>query len=967
PLGFIRHLYLNGNTLWIGTLSGLYRVPDVNIEQLHVERMFGAIEPLQSNIYAIQQDSEGALWIATNRGLTRIFPDTGDFRHFSSADGLQSEEFNGDASLLDSQGRMWFAGPSGVNSFVPGNFSISDFEPPVWFTAIKTSTQHKTIHLPALFKSITLGPSQDMLSVRFAALDYTSPERIQYRIRMNNEQWVDIGHRNEIAYANLAPGRYILQVAASNADGRFGEHFRALRIDITPPWWQTTSAYLAYFVIFMLLVWGYIQWRKQKLGESLEHQREVRRAKRWLEWALWGTGDALWIWDLISNRTKRIGLEKLLGYQENELTDESSHLEWLIHPEDLPKVDELIQKHLTHPESSHFEAEYRMRAADGSWRWILDRGRVVEHDEHGRPLRVAGTFRDITDRKKTEEELKLFALVIRNMSEMVVVTDANLRILSFNPAFQTTLAVDSDKLEGQNLAEFIAPIRATNRIVSWQKDIAVAGHWSGELTVGPATEKARYVWSEMTAIFDTQRSLRYVVCVMTDLTDQKKAEAELHYLTHFDHLTQLPNRLMFMELLEKAVAKARRTNHCVGVLLIELDNFKHVNDSLGHDAGDLLLQAFAQRMKDKFSSQYKFCRLGGDEFAIIAEHFKTGDSLQTLLQEIRELITTPFDLNGQDVNITVSIGISLYPDDAEDARSLLKYADTAVHAAKSSGRNAYQFYSHDMNQRITRRLEIEAALRHALARNEFSLVYQPKFDLINGTITGVEALLRWKSQQIGDVRPDEFIPIAEETGLIDDIGTWVFDRACQDALTWQAQLNEPLNIAINLSPRQFKSHDLVEQLQQSLQKYNLSATQFTLEITETLLMENAEHTIHICDSLKATGFQLSIDDFGTGYSSLSYLKRFPIDSLKIDRSFVRDIIDDMDDAAITSAIIGLAHNLALVVVAEGVETAQQLVFLRASGCDEIQGYLISPPTTAEDVIRIVESARRGEFNRFFHH
>jgi diguanylate cyclase (GGDEF)-like protein/PAS domain S-box-containing protein len=448
-----------------------------------------------------------------------------------------------------------------------------------------------------------------------------------------------------------------------------------------------------------------------------------------------------------------------------------------------------------------------------------------------------------------------------------------------------------------------------------------------------------------------------------DVSERKQAEERIRTLAYYDSLTHLPNRQLYNEQLNFALSSARRHTSKVATVLFDLDHFKRINETLGHSVGDRLLVAVAERLRQclrdydavsraevvSSKSGTTLARLGGDEFILAMADIDRAEDAAKAAHRLIQAMQTPFRLDEHEIVMTASIGISLYPDDGEDTETLLKNADSALYHAKDAGRNNYQFYNQSMNAKALARLSLEGSLRRALEKQEFLLHYQPQVDARSGAIVGAEALIRWGHSDLGLVSPLDFIPLAEESGLIVPIGEWVLQTACAELKAWQDAGNGTLRMAVNLSGRQFRQHDLVETVQRAIGAAGIDPQSLELEITESVLMQDASETARLLDNLKALGVKLSVDDFGTGYSSLSYLKRFPIDSLKIDRSFIRDIASDPDDAAITTAILAMAGGLGLEVVAEGVETMEQLGFLRGRKCQMIQGYLFSKPLPSEQI------------------
>jgi diguanylate cyclase (GGDEF)-like protein/PAS domain S-box-containing protein len=448
-------------------------------------------------------------------------------------------------------------------------------------------------------------------------------------------------------------------------------------------------------------------------------------------------------------------------------------------------------------------------------------------------------------------------------------------------------------------------------------------------------------------------SARRLVFVLQDLTERKEQEERTRFLADHDELTGLPNRSLFRQALNKALERAERSGKMLSILFFDLDRFKNINDSLGHDAGDEVLRAVAERLTACVRKIDMVARFGGDEFAVLTEGLMAEDQASTVARKILEALSTPMVLAGRQYRPAASIGISTYPTDGHDAQSLLKHADIAMYRAKEEGRGTFQFYSEQLNTHSLQRLEFESNLSNALNNREFVLYYQPKIDLATGSITGVEALIRWISPQFGFVPPGEFISIAEDTGLIVPIGRWVAQTACVQNRAWQKSGLPQLRIAINISARQMADKGLVEFISDTVRKTGLTVESLELEITESAVMSNQGHAEKVLAELKQLGFHLTMDDFGTGYSSLAYLKRFPFDSVKIDQSFVRGIPESKDDGAIVEAIIAMAHSLQLKVVAEGVETKAQADFLRKLGCDQAQGYHYSKPIPSSDIVKLL--------------
>jgi diguanylate cyclase (GGDEF)-like protein/PAS domain S-box-containing protein len=456
-------------------------------------------------------------------------------------------------------------------------------------------------------------------------------------------------------------------------------------------------------------------------------------------------------------------------------------------------------------------------------------------------------------------------------------------------------------------------------------------------------------------IHDRSGHITGAVIVFHDVSAARQMSLQLSHLAQHDSLTDLPNRMLLNDRLQQAITMAKRHGYRIAVLFMDLDRFKHINDSLGHVVGDQLLQAVASRLERCVRESDTVGRQGGDEFVVVLSELEAAENAGISAAKLLAALTLPYHIGQHDVIVPVSIGVSIYPDDGDSAEALIRNADTAMYHAKENGRNNYQFFKQEMNIRASERQFIESGLRVALERNEFSLHYQPKIDLSTGAVTGVEALLRWKHPERGFIPPAQFIPIAEDTGLILPIGNWVLREACKQSRAWLDAGFAPMPMAVNISAVEFRSKDFLESVRGILHESKLDPHCLELELTESVLMKHAESTVTMLKALKEIGVQLTVDDFGTGYSSLSYLRQFPVDSLKVDQSFVHEISSHKDDAAIVSAVISMGNSLKKRVIAEGVETREQLDFLTAEGCEEAQGYYFNRPMVADQFAKLLEA------------
>ncbi len=542
--------------------------------------------------------------------------------------------------------------------------------------------------------------------------------------------------------------------------------------------------------------------------------------------------------------------------------------------------------------------------------------------------------------------------VLDSVDEGIIAIGENGVIEIFNPAAERIFGYSGSEIVGQNVS-LLMPEPHRGQHDGYLKHYLETGE-SKILGVvrevmGVRKNGASFPL-ELTASEVRVEARRLYIASARDITARKEVEQHIMYLANHDALTGLPNRNLLQDRIRQAVAQARRSKERGAVLFIDLDQFKTINDSLGHDVGDLLLKAVAERLVSGLRSEDTVARQGGDEFIVVLPRVTNAQDAGTVAQELLDAIAPPYQVKGNELHAGASIGIAIFPDDGEDGDTLLKNSDTAMYHAKEAGRNNYQFFTPGMNQLAAERQSLGTCLRHALARNELLLHFQPMVDMTSGKLMGLEVLLRWQHPEQGLIPPLKFIPLAEETGLIVPIGEWVLKTACLQLKAWQEQGYEVPRLAINLSTRQFRQKALPETIARILDETGVEARFVELEITESILMDNTGEAVETLRKLNDMGLEISIDDFGTGYSSLSYLKRFPIDKLKIDRSFVQDIATDPDDAAIVTAIIALAHSLQMKVIAEGVEEAAQLVFLSRQGCDQYQGYYFSKPLPAAEVV-----------------
>lgn len=609
------------------------------------------------------------------------------------------------------------------------------------------------------------------------------------------------------------------------------------------------------------------------------------------------------------------------------------------------------------------DCEYRIRRPDnGEVRWLMSR-LLVGLDDEGNTRYLASMVFDITEQKEAQEDLqrKNTKLDTAQRHLMAALRSADIAIFRYCVSSEKNVSATYDRDWNYNLPELfgypadtlmtpemqIARMRPedyeTMVKIGTESLAAHRSEYQYEYPIQWEDQSTHWLLSKCTTEFGADGQPEFVSGAVIDITDRKLAEEKTNYIATHDVLTGLPNRFMFSNLLKHTIETAKRYSNRFAIFFIDLDRFKAINDALGHQAGDQLLVDIAHRLRKCLRASDILARISGDEFVVLAPELKDEESTAVIARKIIAEVGQPMVLLGQKCLVTASIGICLYPEHGDDEQSLMKNADFAMYVAKEAGKNNYQFFNASSTSLSLERMSLENELRSALANNELSLQYQAKLDLRTDSITGVEALLRWNNPKFGSVSPAQFIPIAEETGLIVPIGRWVLMTACKQNVEWQKQGLPPICVAVNLSARQFMSKDLLSSIREALEESGMSPEYLELEITESMVMHHVDQAVALLYEIKQLGARIAIDDFGTGYSSLAQLKRFPIDTLKVDRSFIREVAHDADDQAITEAIIAMGKSLSLTITAEGVETKEQQDFLRNRACDEMQGYYFSRP------------------------
>ncbi|MBB4200712.1 GGDEF domain-containing protein [Rhodoblastus sphagnicola] len=683
---------------------------------------------------------------------------------------------------------------------------------------------------------------------------------------------------------------------------------------------------------------------KRQRDALVEGKRQLREAQTFAQLCSWEI-------DLVTLRLAHWSDELLKIFELTQPPEFYDDCISLFHPEDRHEVDVDFRGAVA--ERRLFNHSCRIKLADGRVKWVELRGAVQSSDD-GQPKCVSGTMQDITAKRRADEQIGLAARVFESSLNGVVITDARARILAVNSAFTRILGYRAEEVLGKTTNMLKSSRHDVHFYRSLWEILKRTGEWQGEIWDRRKDGEVTPLWQSISTVRDARGEIVNYIGIFYDLSDQKRAAAHIHHLAYHDALTDLPNRQSFNESCEQALKLARRERSNFALLFLDLDRFKAVNDTLGHPTGDELLRGVARRLKRTLRQSDIIARLGGDEFIVLAQNIDGPEGAARVAAKILKALGKSFSIDVHALDMRASLGISCFPGDGDDSATLIKNADLALYKAKEAGRDQFCFYEARLTEKAREKMFLETELRTAIAQGALSLNFQPQFDLANGQMVGSEVLARWRHPERGMIPPTDFIAIAEESGLILPLGEWVLREACLQAELWRQAGLGPHRIAVNVSGLQIERDDFVATVAGILAETGLPPDWLELEVTETYMMRQPEKSVRVLEGLRGLGLALALDDFGTGQSSLSYLKRLPVQTLKIDRSFITDLPFGENEAAITRAIVALGHSLHLEVLAEGVETPAQADFLRGLGCDRGQGYMYSRPVDAatfENILR----------------
>lgn len=926
----------NDGSILFGTRTGIHsfdRISESTHEIINTNKTIYSVN-IVDNVIIAPSNTEISLFNNLSNSLIKLRKENGILEDYSTQSTIEIGK-----SLL-------IGGIDGLTVLNPKEISKkinNDITPEVKITELAIFNEtvkigNSPLNKPLSYKSqINIKHSDYPFSLKFNVIGLNNSRfDFFYYLEGIDGDWLPSKGSNTATYTNLSHGEYNFFVFASDKLTGKKSKNSMLNIIITPPWWLSVRAKIIYSILVLMI---FLLITKAVLRRR-EIQKQIALSEERLKLSLWGSGDEMWDWDIESGKIFRSNIWGTLdfpqdGHRSGKIGEESN-----IHPIDQPRVQKALNDHFSSI-TDHFEIAYRVKGRNDQWMWILDRAKIVERDQKDHPVRMTGTIKDINNIKQVEEQLKLFARAIENISEGMFILNQDYVFVEVNEACCDIALCSRNKFLQQQLEFTRYPNSYSEQIRSALRQ---QGRWNGEIEANKGDGNFFLMELTIDAMYDEQGETSHYVGVFSDITRRKQQEEELRKLTNNDLLTGLPNRSSLQVTLNNLVKKD--IHHTLMVL--DLDNFKRINDSLGHQVGDELLISVAERIKTSIPSHASLYRLGGDEFALLIDQNPDIGSSAMIASNIIQSLKPAFEINGDSLVLGISVGIVLYPEDEQSEQALLRKADIAMYHAKSAGGSRYQFYSESLNQNALRQLEIENLIREALKEDFFEVYYQPKVDLKRDCLAGMEALVRLNHPKHGIIPPNDFIPLAEENGLIVEIGDVVLRKACFAAQKWLEQGLFNGRVAVNLSSRQFALPDLQQRIESILRLTKLPAHHLELEITEGTVIKNPENAIKVMQQLAKMGVSLALDDFGTGYSSLSYLKRFPINCLKIDKSFVDDIDKSDRDLKMVDSIITIAHNMGLTVVGEGVEQAAQLNILKALNCEEIQGYIFSKPVPEKD-------------------
>ncbi|WP_076538490.1 EAL domain-containing protein [Shewanella sp. UCD-KL21] len=943
-------LNVDERTLWLGTRQNGVIVFDTQThETLSMSDYWHVDCP---TIYFIEQTEKNNL-VGCTSTLIRQNKQTKAIDAFSTSDGFIGNEFNESAAYYDPNAGLYIGGPNGAMLVDIDKLKRRVSNDGIALESIAIYYEDNTeYHLvPDSFNLVQ--PGAKLISFQITTFDYVDETPISLKYRLLHEhnsldsQYIYLQGQTQINIADLKAGEYTLELLHKK-HGMWASSPFQFSFKVEQFWWA--SQWFKALVLFVILFGAFtsLWFRKKQINRVIGINQALRESEDKLRQSLRGSDSDLWEWQASTNQIQFDNKSGLLG--------EGRKLSYLV--SDLPIVaadkDNLQQqwRALLKGDKETIDIEFRYYRGEEAIGWLRIRGRAVTRNQTtGQLDQVAGIYTEVSEQRELQNEIDLFAKAFENTSEGMLILDSRKRVKLLNTAAATIFTTQHEALNGRGFESLLYVDHGSKNIDDLLQN---SRSWNGELSFKRASNEHFPVWVNISKMSDKRDISQHYVVVFSDITQRKKYESNLQHLANNDALTGLANRAMFNRRLQKIIQQAHRSNEKLALLFLDLDRFKHVNDSYGHSMGDALLVEAAKRLQHSVEAEHLVCRFGGDEFVILIRNANSIDQINLIAETILKTIEAPFRLFGREFFVSTSIGISMWPEDSQDAETLIKNADLAMYHAKEEGRGNFQYYSAERNAEAQYHLKIEADLRSAIENNDFELYYQPQIDILQGDkFVGMEALIRWHHPVEGFIRPDIFIKVAESCGLIIDIDRWVLRQACIDGARWHALYDQPFQLSVNVSAVQFRQVDFIDNLKATLADTGMPATCLAIEITEGVLMKELQVARSHLTQLKQLGIEVAIDDFGTGYSSLAYLRSFEVNTLKIDRSFLIDIATNEADQAIVSSIIELARNLKLQVVAEGVESHAQMEQVFSRGCYIIQGYFFAKPMPKAELDKFI--------------
>ncbi|TMO90219.1 EAL domain-containing protein [Pseudoalteromonas ruthenica] len=945
------------NSLWLSIDNeGLVAL---DMETLEVRARIGLEQGLKNlGVYTPVVDDLGYLWFGSNNGLYRLNINSEHVRYFTVEDGLSASEFNAFAVLKRGNGELVFGTVKGLLEIDPTDFVSGNTQyiaPPPQITNIdllSRSIDYSPISY--IDKPLQLQHDDLGLTISFSSFNFLHRSQVRYRISLSGAS--DFTYNdykdNTLQFAKLNPGRHELSIRAFDpVSGKYSREARLI-VNVAYAPWRSPLAKTMYALLAIAIIGAWLMYLRAQQRKLRDAHSVAVNSQQQTNLALQSSNSGVWHYYVSERQFAQRRLSDELGYANSFLSCSFEQHAELIHPHDVERYRTQWKRFLKQGEQGTWECTYRIAHSSGEWLWYHEVGRITECDLQGHARVVSGIYTNITDAKASAQQATVLGEAISQISDWLLILDEHMQPFSANHSFLQAFA--SQQAPQLNIQPFV---RALGKH-KYKKYMSIIGrlkagqNWRCEEQIRTKHNRHHPVQISVTAVCrdnnDNRDEVSYYVIVITDLTEQKRAEDELRYLANYDPLTGLPNRTMMRSKISQAIDYAKENASLLALLFIDLDKFKPVNDSFGHAVGDQVLCCICERISEQLDDNALLARQSGDEFLLLIEHVHSPQMLSEFAEHLAKVLEQPIKIGNITINISVSVGIALSPFDADNAEDLIRNADMAMIHAKNAGRNGYKFFTEQMNNRITHKLMLENALQDAYRDEVLLNHYQPIVHDFQKRIVGVELLLRWPHEGTF-ISPGEFIPIAEEIGLIDAITEQALHRALRDLKPW-FESSDDFYLSLNLSPIHILKSNLSDRLQDILALHHVSPTQLRLEITENTLLEDKTKAAEQLNRLHSAGFKLFLDDFGTGFSSLTYLSQFPIDVIKIDQSFVRQIGVNPTNESIIRTIHNLARSLGLYCVAEGVETREQIFFLNKLGCHHLQGFFFARPVDAQTLL-----------------